>query len=240
MGCQPLLHNTFGGWFPQTKELGSYKKCLHNNFTWVFFTAKHQVIPYEKIEEIILTCSDARTQALLAFQYGSGSRVGELVPYTHRKRVRAYHPVEKRKIWNGEIDTFKTEGILKSAINIQPDSISWTMPNFKSHTKFKEPFVLVQEEFLYYTIKNWLKNCGEQVFPFSERTARKLIKEEIYPLSSHSLRKSRGTHLKSIFDYDAYDIMKALGHTKVETSLYYVDIDERKRKMLKKFNKEEI
>jgi len=88
---------------------------------------------------------------------------------------------------------------------------------------------------LYYPIKNWLAICGEQVFPFSDRTARELIKKEIYPLSSHSLRKSRGTHLKSIFGFDAYDIMKVLGHTKIETSLFYVDIDERKTKMLKKF-----
>ncbi len=200
---------------------------------------KHQVIPYEKIEEIILTCSEPRTQALLAFQYASGSRIGEMVLYRHRKRVKEYDPIEKKKVWKGEIKTFDTEGILKSNINIQPDVISWTMPNFKnSRTVFKEPFVLVQEQFLFYAIKSWLKSCGEQVFPFSDRTARELIKKEIYPLSSHSLRKSRGTHLKTIFGYDAYDIMKALGHAKVETSLAYVDADERKRKMLKKFQEE--
>ncbi len=196
---------------------------------------KHQVIPYEKIEEIILTCTAPRTQALLAFQYGAGARVGELVPYTHRKRILEVDSVTKNKAWGGKIKAFKTNGVLKSNVNIQADSISWTMPNFKSHVTSKEPFVLVQEEFLYYTIKNWLKHCAEQVFDFSERTARTLIKEEIYPLSSHSLRKSRGTHLKSVFGYDAYDIMKALGHTRVESTLSYIDVDERKQKMLQKF-----
>ncbi len=200
---------------------------------------KHQVIPYEKIEEIILTCSVPRTQALLAFQYASGARVGEMVEYTHQKRVRAYDPIEKKKVWGGEISTFKTSGILKSNFNIQPNIITWSMPNFKnSKTPSKEPFVLVQEAFLFYVIKSWLKTCAEQVFGFSERTARKLIKEEILPLSSHSLRKSRATHLKSVFGYDAYDIMKQLGHAKVETSLAYIDADERKQKMLKKFKEE--
>jgi len=198
--------------------------------------SKHQVIPYQTVLDIIFNLQDKRTQALVVFQYTSGARIGELLSYTHAYRVMEYNKDKGKKVWTGEIDYRQTKGILKSNFNIQEHKISWDMPNFKAKSKpSKTPFVLRKEMdgLLYFIIKAWLKNCGEQVFEIGEKTAGNAIKNAIFPLSSHSLRKSRGTHLVEVFGYNVYDVMNWLGHTSMGSGLFYVEAVSQEEKMRK-------
>ncbi len=199
--------------------------------------SKHQVIPYEAIEEIIYKLNhNKRAQALVVFQYSSGARIGELVSYKHSHKEMVYDKNHGKKVWTGEILFKETRGLLKSNFNIQPDKISWSMPNFKAKSKpTKNPFVLKKEMggLLYVVIKNWLAVCEQEVFSIGEKTARNEIKAAIFPLSSHSLRKSRGTHLVEIFGYNNYDILSVLGHTRMDSSLFYIDAVNQEKKMEK-------
>ena len=199
--------------------------------------SKHQVIPYEKIEELIFELNhDKRTQALIVFQYASGARVGELVSYKHTHRVMEFNKEEGKKVWTGETKNNETHGLRKMNFNIQPDKISWSMPNFKAKSKpTKNPFVLKNEMggLMYIVIKNWLGNCGEQVFEIGEKTARNAIKNAIFPLSSHSLRKSRATHLVEIFGFNSYDILNYLGHTRMSSTIFYIEAVDQEKKMQK-------
>lgn len=199
--------------------------------------SKHQVIPYESIEEIIFGLNhDKRAQALVVLQYTSGARVGELVHYKHSYKVMVYSKDKGKKIWTGEIEEKETRGLLKSNFNIQPNKISWSMPNFKAKSKpTKNPFVLKKEMggLLFVVIKKWLESTGEAVFQIGEKTARNLIKKAIFPLSSHSLRKSRGTHLVEVFGYNVYDVMISLGHTSMASTLFYVEAVNQEKKMQK-------
>jgi len=199
--------------------------------------SKHQVIPYETIEEKIFGLNhDKRTQALVVFQYTSGARVGELVSYKHTHRVMVYDKEKGRNVWTGEINHKQTRGLLKSNFNIQPNKISWDMSNFKAKSKpTKNPFVLKNEMggLLYIVIKKWLDGCGEEVFSIGEKTARNSIKKAIFPLSSHSLRKSRGTHLVEVFGYNVYDVMVTLGHTTMASGLFYIEAVNQEKKMQK-------
>ncbi len=147
-----------------------------------------------------------------------------------------YSKEKGKKVWNGEIEEKETRGLLKSNFNIQPNKISWDMPNFKAKSKqTKNPFVLKKEMggLLYVVIKKWLEGCGEAVFEIGEKTARNLIKKAIFPLSSHSLRKSRGTHLVEVFGYNVYDVMVTLGHTTISSGLFYVEAVSQEKKMQK-------
>lgn len=197
--------------------------------------SKHQVIPYETIEEIIFGLNhDKRTQALVTFQYTSGARVGELLKYNHTHRVTVYNKEKGRKVWTGKTKHNETYGLRKNNFNIQPHKISWSMPNFKAKSKpSKNPFVLRKEMsgVMYLVIKNWLAYCGEQVFQIGEKTARNSIKKAVFPLSSHSLRKSRGTHLVEIFGFNPYDILNYLGHTRISSGLFYVEAVNQEKKM---------
>ncbi len=199
--------------------------------------SKHQVIPYEHIEQSIFALNqDKRTQALVVFQYTSGARIGELLSYKHAYRVMEFNKEKGKKVWTGEIEYKQTRGLLKSNFNIQPNKISWDMPNFKAKSKpTKHPFVLKKEMggLLYIVIKKWLDGCGEEVFVIGEKTARNSIKKAIFPLSSHSLRKSRGTHLVEVFGYNAYDVMITLGHTTMASGLFYVEAVNQEKKMQK-------
>lgn len=197
--------------------------------------SKHQVIPYQTVLDIIFKLNhDKRTQALVVFQYSSGARVGELVSYKHCLRELVYDKDKGKKVWTGKILESQSNGLLKSNFSVQSDKISWDMPNFKAKSKPKKsPFVLKKEMggLLYTVIKNWLANCEQQVFSIGEKTARNAIKKAIFPLSSHSLRKSRGTHLVEVFNYNPYDIMATLGHTSMASGLFYVEAVNQEKKM---------
>ncbi len=154
--------------------------------------------------------------------------------YKHSYRVMVYDKEKGRKVWTGEIEYKETRGLLKSNFNIQPHKISWEMPNFKAKSKpTKSPFVLKKEMggLLYVVIKKWLEGCEEAVFSIGEKTARNVIKRAIFPLSSHSLRKSRGTHMVEIFGFNSYDILNFLGHTRMSSGLFYVEAVNQEKKM---------
>lgn len=203
---------------------------------------------YEEIQELVKMPMPWRVRSLITFQYASGARVGELLEYTHRR--------------TSEI----TKGILKSNIQVNKEEgvIEWAMPNFKVKNEAKKtkfPFVLKQEKLFWNIIMIWLNGskkhgvepCGEQVFEFKQVRARQLIKKEIVnyarktgkwhfkDYASHALRRSRGTHLVEKFGYNAYEVMEALGHSKLQSGISYVAIVNRKKKMkerLLEMNKE--
>lgn len=176
-----------------------------------------KVLTYKEVIALLESPMEARTKALIAFQYASGCRIGELLDYQHT-------------------DGSTTKGLLKSNVKIDDESISWEMPNFKvadEKKKLKYPFILKEEGVLWNIIYDWMGRCGEQVFELKQSRARDLIREQIQPHSSHALRRSRGTHLADTFGYNVYEIMDALGHTKMESSLAYVSAASRKSKMKK-------
>ena len=193
---------------------------------------------YDEIKELLKMPMPWRTRALFAFQYASGARIGELIPYTH--------------IASKEISL----GLQKSEIKINQDEgiIEWEMPNFKVKNeakKTKYPFVLKEETILWNIINIWVNGskkygvepCQKQVFNIRQVRARQLIREQIkkyadktgkdhlYKHSSHALRRSRGTHLAELFKYNAYEIMAALGHSSLQSGIHYVATAQRKQKM---------
>lgn len=181
-----------------------------------------EALSYQQIQDILQRIEDKRTQYIIALQYASAARVGEMIEYKHYQKGQDEKPII-------------THGILRKNIFITPEEISWSMPNFKVKRKdrtTKHPFVLAQEKFLYNIIKDRTLEClTENVIDLKQSHVRKLIREAIKPYSSHILRRSRATHLVDLFDYNAYDIMYALGHTKLDTSMYYVAERDTRRKM---------
>jgi integrase len=189
-----------------------------------------ETIGYETIKNIILHITDKRLQALISFQYASAARLGELIRYKHWPRaiwINDFRVVNPERVI--------TQGILRNRVYVQPDRISWIMPNFK-HIKnvkfrFKEPFVYVEEKWLYDILKEWVEDCTtENIFNLKISQTRKIITEVLKPYSTHVLRRSRVTHLVDICDMNAFDAMAILGHSKLDTAVYYVGAIGRERK----------
>jgi|TARA_Y100000034_G_C6889241_1_gene408827 integrase len=184
-----------------------------------------QSIDYPELMHLLTKPLEPRTRALIAFQYASAARIGELLPYTHKI---------KDKETDRLVYSHYTNGLLKSNFFMGVNKITWRLPNFKTKSKkrlIKEPFVLKEEKVLWDIITSWLANCSEQVFELREARARELIRNVISPYSSHVLRKSRGTHLADLFGYNAYEIREALGHSSLETGIHYVSTVNSEKKM---------
>ena len=199
-------------------------------------------IDYPDLINLIKEIQDKRTRALIAFQYASAARIGELLSYNHNL-VHPDETKEEKKFFKNNPEKKRdrkrvysnTKGLIKSNFSIGVNKIVWVMPNFKTKTKkrmYKEPFVLKEETVLWDIIKDWLSFCGEQVFELKESRVRELIRKTIGgTYSSHVLRKSRGTHLADIFGYNAYEIREALGHSSLETGIHYVSTANSEKKM---------
>lgn len=219
---------------------------------------------YDEIKELLKMEIPWRSRALFAFQYASGCRIGELIPYVNHHKV-ALKDDDNKIVKNkkGEIRykkwTHISKGLLKSNIKFDEKEgiIEWSMPNFKVKNeakKTKYPFILRGETILWNAIDIWVNGskkygvepCLEQVFNIREVRARQLIKQVIkdyvkqtgkkhlFEHASHALRRSRGTHLAEIFDYNAYEIMAALGHSSLQSGVNYVATAQRKKKMKEK------
>lgn len=224
---------------------------------------------YQEIKELLKMKMPWRTRALITFQYASGCRIGELLPYVNRHRV-ALKDEDKKVIKNkkGEIKYKEwidvSQGLLKSNIKINEEEgiIEWSMPNFKVKNEAKKtkfPFVLKQEFILWDVIHIWVNGskkyrvepCNEQVFNIRQTRARQLTREQIQAYvkktgkthlnkhASHAFRRSRGTHLAEIFGYDAYEIMESLGHSSLQSGVHYVATAQRKKKMKAKLEQME-
>lgn len=216
---------------------------------------------YLEIKEILKMKMPWRTRALFAFQYASGCRIGELIPYVNKHKVslkdKHEKPIENEQ---GEIQYEEwqdvSQGLLKSNIKINEEEgiIEWSMPNFKVKNEAKKtkfPFVLKQETIFWNIIKIWVNGsqklgvnpCQEQVFNIRQAHARTLIrtqiqkyakktgKEGLLKHASHAIRRSRGTHLAELFEYTAYEIKEALGHSSLQSGVHYVATAQRKQKM---------
>lgn len=204
-----------------------------------------QVLDYVDLMSILLNPKiEKRTRALIAFQYASAARIGELFKYDHKVKERIKDKETNELITTDKTIEYITPGLLKSKFFMGKDKIYWTMRNFKTRNKnylVKNPFVLREEKVLWKVIRWWLNQCEEQVFELKEARARQLIRQAISPYSSHILRRSRGTHLVEIFGYNAYEIKAALGHVSLETGIHYISTANREKKMrevLQAMNKE--
>lgn len=175
------------------------------------------VIPLPLIHQIVSSSHiPLEARALIAFQYSAAARIGELLEYRHT-------------------DGTVSRGIQKSNIFVSDSLIKWVQPNFKSKKeKTKEVIVFKEEGVLFHVILDWLSHSGEQVFTLHQSRARELVQKFLRPYSSHALRHSRATHLAEIYDFNAYEIRDALGHTELGMSAHYVSTANRHKKMLDK------
>lgn len=168
---------------------------------------KKQPIPYSEMKELLLDTYELRIKALIAVQYGTASRIGEIIPYTHH-------------FSDGSVT--ETYGLLKPNIVEHSNYLEFILPVFKNpRRETKNCFISKKETFLIEPILEWLKICGTQVFDLREARARQLIREYT-GYSSHYFRHSRAQHLVDIFDYTAYELKDALAHAALETSVAYI------------------
>lgn len=208
-----------------------------------------QTLSYKEIMTLLKRTGKTipmHTGCLIAFQYASGGRMGELLPYTHNIIKKIKSPTTGQMIKRGRTK-YKTMGLIKENFYKGENKIAWVMPNFKTRNpqrSTKNPFILKEETLLWEIANYWLKhheehnsrlglkkNWGEnQLFPYSRSYAHKIIKEQLRPYSSHILRRSRGTHLAEM-GYNAYEIRDALGHIKLESGLSYVSTHSREQKL---------
>lgn len=168
---------------------------------------KKQPIPYKEVEQLIFDIPELRIRAMVAIQYGTGSRIGELITYTHHLADKSF---------------FETHGLLKKNIIEHDTYYEFIMPAFKNpKTNVKNSLIVKREKFLIEPIMQWLESCPEQVFGLRQSRARQLIKEYT-GYSSHYFRHSRAQHLVDIFNFNAYELKDALAHAALDTSVAYV------------------
>jgi len=183
-----------------------------------------EVIPYEKVREIVENCKDRRTRALIAMQYAFNARVGELsMEYRHRYVVGKKNPM---------IETKVVQGLTVKDFYDNPKYIEVHLPNFKNTRLTRKVVRLTKggESWLLTPIVEWINSKrGMHVFDIQQCRIRGLIDKELkkyHPAySTHCLRHSRCTHLHSKFGYSAYEIKESAGHARLETSAQYTRID---------------
>jgi site-specific recombinase XerD len=187
---------------------------------------RKEAISYNLIKEIILSCKVERTQALLAFQYCLGARVGELA----KKYKHVY-------IVDGEKNYVITKGIKRTDINLTEDMIRINKPNFKQKKRsledmdYNRGFVSKKnEEWLYNIIYDWLdKHREEYVFDIEQSRICELIDKELKKYdpkySTHWIRHARASHIGEL-TADPMAVKDILGHGSVDTSMQYVHYSE--------------
>jgi len=165
-----------------------------------------------------------RARPFITFMYGTASRVGELIPYTHIYR----------KVL-GDISFLESPGITKGGVLLGPDGVTITLKNFKNKSRpQKDVFISNKREgWICSIIEDYVVNRPEgTLFNFKRHTALNMIKKEL-GIRSHDLRHSRLTHLFRHFDYGNYEIKETAGHSSLETSGIYVHLRKKdlKRKL---------
>jgi site-specific recombinase XerD len=192
------------------------------------YLPKKEAIPYERIKQIVLGCGNQRTQALLAFQYGLGTRAGELaMDYLH-----SYKKFRSKS--NKVIQKVTTIGVKRSDVLLSNEIIYISRPNFKQKrrsklddiTKHKSFILIKQEKWLADIILAWL-NSSKEDYIFNIRRSRicflidKELKQYDSRFSSHWLRHSRATHIGELTE-DPMAVKELLGHARIDTSMKYV------------------
>jgi integrase len=146
---------------------------------------------YEDIQLFIPLIKDYWTRKLIACQYATGCRIGELVIYKHKNGI-------------------ETHGLRYERISEHPEYWKLTFPVFKVRQILNEPrYISKHEQWLMNELEPLFKqNTQGPVFPFRFSKARQLVKQELRQLgfdeesnlinktfSSHNLRATRITHL---------------------------------------------
>lgn len=216
-------------------------------------------IPYDLIKRIINDCPISRTKALIAFQYATGCRIGELLSYTHKKVSPAAKKKAKKHRILGEPYCYKpedhvfpeTKGLLKEMVKTEESEefgmvLTITLDNFKaSGINSKIAFVVEKrEKWLFDLLLDWVNSLPEhqdKVFTVRRSRASGLVDKELKKYhgkySTHYLRHSRLTHLNSIYGWNVYEIMDFAGHTSIKPSSAYVHVH--KKDVLRKFIKKD-
>jgi len=212
-------------------------------------------IPYDLIKRIIIDCPNSRTKALIAFQYATGCRIGELLSYTHKVLKKEIKKLSREYLRKGltlkrtdnDYYYFETRGLLKKMVKVKESNefgryLDIALNNFKaSSIKFKNAFVLEKtEKWLYDALVNWVNSLPDfqhKVFTLRISRASELVDKELKKYnekySTHYLRHSRLTHLSELYDLNVYEIKTIAGHSSIIPSLTYVHIH--KKDVLRKF-----
>jgi len=187
---------------------------------------KAEVIPYGVLKNVIVSCSDKRTQALMAFQYGMANRVGEIAKKYRHKKQRRVKKTGKMVL----LGTFWTAGIKREQFVETKDGLEWESPNFKNaKNKYKRAWILKREKWLYDILKARLEEReGEEfLFEIGVSRCRQLVDKELKKHKpewrSHCLRHSRATHIADLTG-DPFVVKEVLGHARLETSARYINI----------------
>ena len=210
-----------------------------------------QAIPYDKMKNIILDCEDERTQALIAFQYACGCRVGELVTYQHRKlkpemkrkikRFKSRHEAKTGNIPNVIMkDEYfvnsMTYGIKKKDLTTKESDkggqlLKIMLENFKAPSIDQKGCSVSSksEKWLYNVIVGFAKSREGALFRFGQSWARKLVDAELKKYNSdwstHWLRHARITHWVEKFNQPLTTVQWYAGHTNLASTSIYTHPD---------------
>lgn len=197
---------------------------------------KTEVISYPLVKRIITKCKVKRTRALLAFQYATAARAGELAwKYWHE--VKKFKFVKGRYVVKSRVKESRlSRGPTINSFQVHKLGLSWNAPNFKNRRNaFKKAYVFRKEEFwLFKILVDWLKYKKSlnkrYLFHLGERRIRQLVDAELKKydkgFSSHVLRHSRGTHLAELTE-NPFVVKDSLGHARLETSQQYIHLSKR-------------
>ena len=185
-------------------------------------------IGYNQVKNIILGYShrnpiiQARTRAMLGFQYVLACRYGELITYRHKQG-------------------YETIGLVKSQIKEYPKYWEVTLPNFKQgKIEYGTGFILKDsgEDWLRDICMEWVAACPtEQLFKIHQSRAKDLCSKALAPLgldllastkrpyhyNTHHLRRSRADHLLKLFNFSILDVQKTLRHKFLSSTQSYID-----------------
>lgn len=178
-------------------------------------------ITYAKMKEIILSCPDKRTQALLAFQFASGGRAGELAyEYSHKEATGRWRS-----------PAFESDGARVSSFSLEKGCLTGWVPNFKNHkNKNRRIDVFPEEDWLYEIIRAWLVFRAGKEFLFDIKHARikglidAKLKRYNKAWSTHMIRHCRATWIGLTTD-NPFIVKESLGHARLETSTSYVHVN---------------
>ncbi len=182
-------------------------------------------LTYEQTKDWIQNIHHYWPRKLIACQYATGCRIGELTKYKHKDGTITY-------------------GLRNEKITEFPDYWRLNFPVFKKRKNLHEPCYLSKNE-------TWLmkqitplfkeKDFGF-LFPFSYGSAIAMVRKETSKLgfdegsqipgkkfSSHNIRATRISHLINYFNYNLIEAQKQVRLSRMDTLPHYYKSDHEQR-----------
>lgn len=163
-------------------------------------------IEYKIIKEILGEIISPRDKALCALLYGTGARLNELLQLKRDDlRVKG----------NYLVVYLYTEKNWQHPIRAVP--IKFKPTPLKEKPKPAEAWIVKP-------VMDWLEVCGEILFPFSDRWARKIVQKH-FGCHPHLLRHSRLTHLVELFGLKDFRLQRIAGWRDIKSANPYIHLD---------------